>query len=339
MKLAGARARAFASRPGADVRGALIYGPDPTMVAEARRALVAAVTEGDELRLTRLAAREAARDPAAIDAALRAQGFFPGRRLVLIEEAGDALAAPLREVLRATSAEDAFLLVTAAVLPARSSLRRLFEEATDLAALGLWPEATGPQELRSRLAASGLSGKLTPEAEETLLAFATTAEPAVLSGEIEKLALLALDAPSPLDEATVAALLPGAAAGGIDALVGAVASGRPGEVGPLMTRLAGAGVQPVAMLTATARYFRRLFRLAVDPEGPEKAIGRLRPPVFGPRRKALLTELGRWRAARLEAAQRLLFEADRRVRSPGQRPDRALVERTLIRVAMLAEGR
>ena len=339
MKLSGARARTFCEAPAAGVRGALLYGPDPALIAAARQRLVTAVSEGDALRLTRLAAREATRDPAAIDEALRARGFFPGRRLVLIEDAGDPLAEPLRQVLEGTGPDDAFLLVTAGALAARSPLRRLFEEAGDLAALGLWPDAPGPGELRRRLAEAGLAGRLTAEAEETLQAFAAAAEPALLAGEIEKLVLLALDTDTPLEAETVAALLPDPGAAGLDELAAAVAGGRPGEVGPLMTRLAGTGVHPVAILTASARHFRRLLAVAAAPEGPEKAVARLRPPLFGPRRRAFLAELRRWSVPRLEAAQRLLFEADRRVRSPGRRPDRALVERTLIRIAMLAAGR
>ncbi len=87
MKLAGARAAAFCSKPDPALTGALIYGPDPGLVALRRRELIAALTEGEDMRLTRIEPMDAQKDPAGIDAALRAQGFFPGRRAVLIERA------------------------------------------------------------------------------------------------------------------------------------------------------------------------------------------------------------------------------------------------------------
>ena len=77
MKLAGARAAAFCARPDGRLTGALIHGPDAGLVALRRRELVAALTEGDDLRLTRIDHSEAMKDPAGIDAAVRTRGFFP----------------------------------------------------------------------------------------------------------------------------------------------------------------------------------------------------------------------------------------------------------------------
>jgi hypothetical protein len=67
-----------------DLAGALLHGPDAGLVALRRRQLVNFLTDGDDLRLTRLEPGVAQKDPAGIDAALRARGFFPGRRVVLI---------------------------------------------------------------------------------------------------------------------------------------------------------------------------------------------------------------------------------------------------------------
>jgi DNA polymerase-3 subunit delta len=93
------------------------------------------------------------------------------------------------------------------------------------------------------------------------------------------------------------------------------------------------------MLIATGRHFRQLLGLAVATDGVEAALGRLRPPVFGPRRRALAAQARRWGPIQLEAANRILFQADRTLRSPGVRPDRALVERCLIRLAMIGARR
>ncbi len=135
MKLAGSRARAFCARPDASKCGALLYGTDAAVVALARQELVRVLTEGDDMRLERLEPAQAARDPAGIDAALRARGFFAGRPVLLIEGAGDALAGPLGPILPEIRTDDAFLLLTAGSLPARSGLRKLFEADERLVAL------------------------------------------------------------------------------------------------------------------------------------------------------------------------------------------------------------
>ncbi|HUF86072.1 MAG TPA: DNA polymerase III subunit delta [Thermohalobaculum sp.] len=336
MKLAGARAAAFCARPDARLKGALIYGPDGTLVALRRQELVQALTGGDDLRLTRIEAGAALRDPAGIDAALRARGFFPGRRVVLIEGAGDALSRPLAGMLPRIEPDDAFLLVTAGGLAARAALRRLFETDTALAALAFYPAPPDAAELDGLLAHAGLEGALGGDALAALGAAAQAMDRGALMQLIETIAVYAIGRAGPLGVAELAPLLPASGDSELDRLVAAVAEGRAEAVGPLMSRLTASGAGPVAMLIAAARHFRLLLGLRVAPEGIGAALGRLGPQAFGPRREALTAQARRWDPARLEAALRLLFQTDRRLRSPGDRPDRALVERCLIRLAMMA---
>lgn len=336
MKLAGARAAAFCSKPDLALTGALIYGPDSGLVALKRRALVAAIAEGDDMRLTRIEPAEAQKDPAEIDSALRAQGFFPGRRVVLIEGAKDGLAKPLGEIMAGIGAEDAFLVLTADALPARSGLRKLFEGSDRLAALGLYPEPPRADEIEALLASAGVKAGLNPEAIEVLTGAASGIDPGSFAQLIEKIAVFCTGRDSPLSVHDLTPLLPAAADAELDRLVAAVADGRPGDVGPLIGRLTAAGTTAAGMLIAAGRHFKSLMGVAAAEDGIDAALGRLRPPVFGPRRRAMADQARRWGLSRLESANRLLFQADRTLRSPGTRPDQALVERCLIRLAMMA---
>jgi len=347
VKLAGSRAAAFCARPDAalveSLTGALLHGPDAGLLALRRRELVDFLTDGDDLRLTRLEPGVALKAPAEIDAALRARGFFPGRRVVLIEGARDALAAPLQAVLAAAGSgnlsDDAFLVVTAEGLTARSALRKLFEAGAGagsrLASLGLYPEPPGDAELAALLREAGLSSGLTPEAAQDLGAVAAQIDRGTLVQLIEKIVVFSLDREEALDPETLAPLLPMAADSELDRLVAAVADGRAEAVGPLIGRLTSAGVAATGMLIATGRHFRQLLGLAAARDGIEAALGRQRPPAFGPRGQALAAQARRWGPQRLESANRLLFLTDRTLRSPGARPDQAMVERCLIRLAMM----
>jgi DNA polymerase-3 subunit delta len=357
-----------------DLAGALLHGPDAGLVALRRRQLVNFLTDGDDLRLTRLEPGVAQKDPAGIDAALRARGFFPGRRVVLIENARDALAGPLKDVFAAARSgggrsgggrsggagsggagsggagsggarsggagsgeggEDAFLVVTAQNLTARSALRRLFEGAGYLASLGLYPEPPDEVELKALLEKAGFSCGLTPEAAQDLASVANQIDRGALLQLIEMIAVYSLGFNKPLNQEGLAPLLPAAADSELERLVAAVAEGRAGAVAPLIARMAAAGVGATSMLIAVGRHFRQLLVLAVAQDGIEAALGQLRPPAFGPRRKALAAQARRWGPRRLESANRVLFQADRTLRSAGERPDRALVERCLIRLAMM----
>ena len=103
-----------------------------------------------------------------------------------------------------------------------------------------------------------------------------------------------------------------------------------------MKRLRAQGVQPVSLVLAAGRHFRTLYTAAADPEGPAKGIARVRPPVFGPRRDRMQRQAQSWGAARLDQAVSLLTDTDLKLRSAGRTaPDMALVERALIRLAMM----
>ncbi len=250
------------------------------------------------------------------------------------------MARPLGEILPGIGPEDAFLVVTAGSLTARGGLRKLFEGTESLVALGFYPEPPDAEELDGVLAAAGLEEALAPEARAALAGAAQAMDRGALLQLVEKVAVYALDRDEPVSGAEMAALLPQATDSQLDRLVAAVAEGRADAVGPLMTRLTAAGVAPTTMLIAAGRHFRLLLGLATAPEGVAAAIGRLRPPVFGPRRDALAAQARRWERGRLESVVRVIFRTDSRLRARGDRaaprPDRALVERCLIRIAMLA---
>jgi DNA polymerase-3 subunit delta len=218
-------------------------------------------------------------------------------------------------------------------------LRRLFEGSGALAALGLYPEPPDMTELTALLGDAGLGRALTAEAMQDLATIAGQTDRGSLGQLIEKIAVFSLDRTDPLGPEALAPLLPMAAGNDLDRLVAAVAEGQAEAVGPLVARMAAAGVGASGMLIATGRHFRQLLGLAAAQDGIDAALGRLRPPAFGPRRRALAAQARRWGPRRLEAATRLLFQADRTLRSPGSRPDRALVERTLIRLAMMVARR
>ena len=309
----------------------LLHGPDPAQIATHRRDLIDALTEGDGLRLDRVEPETARRDPAALADALRARAFFPGRRAVLVDGARDTLADALAMALDGLRPDDAALVVTGPGLTVRSALVRLFD-APGRAVLAFYPDAG--EDPGEALAAAGCTARPTPEAEAALAELAAELDTGSFRRFCDTLALYARGRDA-LGADDVAALAP-TRPGGADALVAAVAGGEPGRVVPLVARLSGAGTTPQAMLSAATRHMRLIHRLHTEPGGPARAADALRPPVRGPRREHLLAEARGWNQARAERAIALLHEAERALRAPGARPERALAERALLRVAMLA---
>ena len=66
---------------------------------------------------------------------------------------------------------------------------------------------------------------------------------------------------------------------------------------------------------------------------------RQRPPVFGPRRDRMARQAQSWGMRPLEEAVHHLLETDLTLRSSSRAPQMPLIERALIRLAMMPRGR
>ena len=341
MKLSPRDAAGFLARPDKRAPGLLIHGADPMRVAERRQALVRALIGPDgeaEMRFTRFPAADLRKDPAAALDATRAQGFFPGPRAVLVEEAGDAAATTLAPVLTDWTEGDAMLVVTAGALPASSKLRKLFEGDKRAFALAVYDDPPGQAEIAAMLQAEGLGG-VPGEAMRDLTALAQVLEPGDFRQTLQRIALYKLGDPAPLTGDEIAALAPQGGEADVDDVLNAVAEGRSAEVAPLMARLAAQGVAPVALCIGAIRHFRLLHGLLAHPQGPAQAVERLRPPVYGPRRARLVRQAQRWTLPQVEDALAQLTDTDLTLRSSSRAPLAALLQRTLIRLSMTAARR
>ena len=104
-------------------------------------------------------------------------------------------------------------------------------------------------------------------------------------------------------------------------------------IGPLMRRLEGQGILPVTLCIGALRHFRALHMAASDRDGLSSGIMKAR--IFGPRKDAMQRQAGTWGMFKLEEAISLLLETDLTLRSTSRAPAMAVMERALIRLAMM----
>ena len=268
--------------------------------------------------------------------AIKSQGFFPGPRVAFVEEATDGLTDVISTALNDWREGDAQIIATAGVLAAKSKLRKLFETHSNSYAIGIYSDPPGRDEIEAALRKAGLE-QVDRSAWDALEGLARALEPGDFRQVLEKVALYKLDDPAPLTGEEVALSAPASIEAELDDILHVVAEGRQSEIGPLVQRLAGQGVNPVTLLIMAMRHFRVLYTLASAPGGPQAGIGKLRPPLFGPRRDRMLRQAQGWSADRLEMGLGMLMDTDLSLRSAGQRaPAMALVERAFVRIAWLA---
>jgi DNA polymerase-3 subunit delta len=338
MKLAGVAASRYFARPDPDRAGLLIFGADAMRVALRRQEVIAALIgpEGEaEMRLTRMPGSDLRKDPAQLGDAVKAVGFFPGPRVAFVEEATDTAAPAVTAALKDWRPGDAQVVVTAGSLTAKSALRKLFEAHPNAYAIGIYDDPPSREEIEEILQRAGLRA-IDPAAMTDLLALARSLDPGDFRQTVEKIALYKWGDGTPLRSAEVAANAPVTIEADLDDVLNIVAEGKAQELGPMMRRIEGQGVQPVALAISALRHFRSLLVAASDPGGAGAGMARLRPPVFGPRRDRMQAQAAKWGMFRLEDALKVLVETDLTLRSASKAPQMAVMERALMRLAMMA---
>ena len=341
MKLSPRDAGSYLKNPDPARAGILIYGADPMRVATRRQTLIEATIgpDGDaEMRLSRMTGAELRSDPAGLSDALKAVGFFPGARVAFVEGATDSTAPVIEAALADWREGDAQLVITAGSLTPRSALRKLFEKHPNAFCLAVYNDPPSRAEISDDLKKHGLVN-LSNEGMDAIFAAATDLDPGELRQTLAKLALYKIGDDTPLSPEDVANCMPAQAEAQTDDLINAAASGQHGQIGPLVRRLQAQGTQPVFLCITAMRHFRQLHTAAADPGGAGPGVGKLRPPVFEPRRDQMIRQAQQWGTKRLEAAIALLIDIDLTLRSSSNAPQMAVLERGFIRLAMMGKQR
>lgn len=329
MLLRGREATAFLRKPDPGAAGVLISGEDAMRVADARIAVTAAITgpgADEEMRLTRIAGADLRKDPAALIDATRATGFFPGPRVVVVDDATDTLAPVLKAALEDWRKGDAQIVVAAGALTPRSALRKLFEGAKNAVAITLYDEPPDQAQTDEMLSAAGIT-RITPGARRDLAGLAQVLEPGDFRQTIEKLDLYTWGREDEVTAEDVAACAPLSWEADLDTLADAVMDRDEPRVAGLLSRLQAQGVTPVSVVITLGRRVRQLHQIAADPQARVFARGGFR------RRDLMARQAREWGVQALGRALSLVVECDLQLRSGGRLPEAALVERLVIRLA------
>jgi DNA polymerase-3 subunit delta len=322
MKIAAGRAEIFAAKPDPRAAAVLLYGPDTGLVRERALRLMGTVVAdaSDPFRVVDLDAALLKRDPARLADEAAAIAFGGGRRVVRIRDATDALADVLESFLEAASAgEDlALVIVEAGELSPRSSLRRLFEEAENAAAVACYQDE-GAQLVATIRRALAEDGVAASDDALSYLAENLGADRAVTRSELAKLALyVGPGRTAQLEDAM--ACVGDSSALSLEDLAFAAADQSPRAVDRALGRALQEGVEPVSVVRAVARHFERLHLAAgrmAEGESPESAMAALRPPVFFKHKSRFLAQMRRWDVERTAFALERLLSLESQCKTTG----------------------
>lgn len=332
MRLAAARVEAFLRRPDPEIAGALFYGPDAGLVRERADRLARAVCAdlADPFRVADLAAAALAADPARLADEAAQITFAGGRRVVRVRDAGDAQATLFARFLAAPLG-DALVVVEGGDLPARSPLRRAFDDAQRAAAIGCYPDSA--RDLAALVRDTFAAHRVAASRDAVDFLVGHLGEDRLVTrAELEKLTLYAGDG-GRIDLDDARAVIADSAALSLDDAILAAAEGDAAALDRALVRVFQEGESPVTVIRAMLRHLQRLHLLAarVAAGGTiEEAIRAARPPIFFKEQDSFRRQLQRWSEVRLRGALQRVADAEFRMKLTG------LPAETLCREALFA---
>jgi len=298
MKLDARRATAFLREPGA-ARIVLLHGDDEGTVRHRANALTQAVTgqRDDPFRVAWLSRED---HPRLMEEAT-AIAMVGGRRVIRVRDAGDNLAAAVKQV--AEGPGDSLVVLESGALPGRSKLRALVEGLENGAAIACYPEEGKALQdaIEGGLNAAGV--RLDADALRWLLDHVGS-DRGSTRGEVEKLVLYA-GADRRLDLTAVRACVGDLAAVSFDDAVFAAMAGDVAQADVSIERSLAEGMAAVAVVRGVLAHLGRMHlargHMAAGMSVAD-AVRALRPPVFFKRIELFSRSLQLWGAARLVLA-------------------------------------
>lgn len=340
MKISAERADAFAARPDAKTRLALVYGPDEGLVRERVAKLVRSVVDdpNDPFRVAELTGAQIKGDPALLADEAAALALTGGRRVVKVRDADDASAKAITQFLDAPAGES-LIVVQAGDLAARSALRKAVEASPIAAALPCYLDEGQALEtvIRDSLAANQIG--VSRDAMDFLTSH-LGGDRLVTRSEIDKLATY-MGGPGEVSLDDAMACIGDVSAMNLDDLAFAVADGEAAHAQALLDRLSAEGKPMVSLLRTVSRHFMRLHLAGgaiAQGRSSDQALGLLKPPPFFKVKGRFAAQLRRWPPERVASALDILLTAQIDCMTTGL-PDTEIGARALLQVSRAAGRR
>lgn len=298
MKIPFAKVDTFIKSPDANVRAALVYGPDSGLVAVRSKALMEAVIDdvNDPFRTVEMSYASIKDEPSTFFDELGAMSLTGGRRLIKIRDANTTLTKEIGEAILDTKS-DTFTLFMAGDLSPSSTLRKFFEKEKTVAALPCYKDDSRSirQVVETTLRQNGFSWDSDAIA---YLSDSFSGDRMVVLAELEKLITYMGDQKR-ITYHDASACIDNSSEASLDMLCTAVADQNANAIDSALQRALSEGLAPIAILRSVLRYVMKLqtIKAQADTEGKsvDQVIAAIRPPVFFKQVPLLTRHSKQWR--------------------------------------------
>lgn len=340
MKPDEARLRRALDSADPDIRFYLLYGPDEAGSRALANRLGAAVgADAERVDLTSAAVKS---DPARLTDEAASISLFGGRRWIRLDPATDDAVDAVQALLEAPAAGNPVAAIGGALRKDSKLVKLVQASNAALSHLSYVPEGRNAAALVVEVGRE--LGLQIRNDVATRIASACNGDRALISRELEKMALYAdaaPDRPRPLEHEALDALGAAMEEGDLSKLSNAVFSGQLQQADAELARLASEGIEDIPVIRALSRRALQLAQLRAqmaDGESIDRVMDTAGKAIFWKEKDVIRGELQRWSPDALATALTRLAEAERQVKAPGY-PGSALVEEEVLAIARFAARR
>jgi DNA polymerase III subunit delta len=315
---AGQIERALDSPPD-NIRLYLLYGPDEAGSRAQAKRLERAMGPGAER--VDLDGATLKGDPARLADEAASTSLFGDKRHIRLTLSSDEAMAAIEALLEAPAAGNPVVVIAGALKPTSALLKRALADAAVMACANYPLEGENADKLAIAIA-SGLGVRLSPDVARAIVG-AAAGDRAVMSQELEKLALYLDAAPERPTEGNMAAfdaISAGNGEGELSRLIDAVMDGQPALAAREMAVLEEEGVDGIALIRAMNKRVQLITRFAAEVasgQSVENVMERAGKSLFWKDKMPVQRQLKRWAPARLATAADRLLAAERAIKAAG----------------------
>lgn len=313
MKIGYRDIESFVKAPNPAARVILVYGPDQGLMKERARTMGLSVVPdiNDPFNAVTLSTDILQDDPARLSDEAGAISMMGGDRLIRVENAGDKITPLIKNYLEEPS-QSALIILEAAELGPRSSLRKLCESAKNAAAVACYVE--DERDLGRLIRQTMQDSKLMIDNDAVAwLAANISGNRQKVRSELDKVITFKGAEGGKVTLTDVQSCCGEAGAIALDDLVYSAAGNQPEKALRTFAQLMEEGVNFIVIVRSLQNHFRKLHMTRAkmeDGENVEQAVKSLRPPLFFKQAPIFKAQAQRWSVKKINRVLERLMDLE-----------------------------
>lgn len=326
----------FIKKPDEKIRVVLVYGSNDGLLRDTVKRLAKSVCPdlNDAFRVAELNGGDLAADIGRLYGEFNGQSLIGGRRVIIVNDAGNDLSKAIRKMLdESPDTGNLLILSGAGSLNKKSSLVKMAEDSTDMAAFACYEDKN--EDICAVLKNMGMTFE--PAAVQ-LLCSRLSGDRMVNLNELEKLATYMGTAKNVTTE-IVGKIISDASDSSLEDIYYAALDGDRNKALSFYARYINEGNEPVAVVRGLMYHLLKLLTCQAgieNGEGVDRAMQRLIPRVIFYRTDAFKRQLAYWNREKLLRALEMAFAAEKDCKTTNM-PAAEIVSMTLLRLSAAAK--